>query len=287
MAVVPQEFGSGHTETKLRIVQKYLEAFTVALKKQGFRLIYVDAFAGSGASIPRSDAQQIRLIEADDIIDGSTRRALRVSPSFDEFLFIEKLGRNLESLAGLKEEFPDKNDRIVLLPGDANQKLREFATDLDKRNARAVVFIDPFGLSVEWDTIIALGQTEKVDLWYLVPTGGMSRQIKLDGTELEGAQLLDQLLGTTEWRMRVISNTTATDLFGNAVSSTSKIGGAGELSQFVQERLKTAFKGGVSKRALPLGRGGRHEFSLVFACANPSPKASLLALKLADAVLKA
>lgn len=287
MAVVPQEFGSGHTETKLRVVQKYLEAFTVALKKQGFRLIYVDAFAGSGASIPRSDAQQIRLIEADDIIDGSTRRALRVSPSFDQFIFIEKLGRNLESLAGLREEFPEKKEKILLLQGDANQKLRDFAANLDKQNARAVVFIDPFGLSLDWETISALGRTERVDLWYLVPAGGMSRQVKLDGTELEGAKLLDRVLGTSEWRARVISNTTATDLFGDPVSSTSKIGGAGELSQFVQERLETAFRGGVSKRALPLGRGGRHEFSLVFACANPSPRASSLALKLADAVLKA
>lgn len=287
MAVVPQEFGSGHTETKLRVVQKYLEAFTVALKKQGFRLIYVDAFAGSGASTPRSDSQQIRLIGADDIIDGSTRRALRVSPSFDQFIFIEKLGRNLESLAGLREEFPEKKNKIVLLQGDANQKLRDFAANLEKQNARAVVFIDPFGLSLDWDTISALGRTERVDLWYLVPAGGMSRQIKLDGTELEGAKLLDRVLGTSEWRARIISNTTATDLFGDPVSSTSKIGGAGELSQFVQERLATAFKGGVSKRALPLGRGGRHEFSLVFACANPSLKARSLALKLADDVLKA
>ncbi|WP_373487263.1 hypothetical protein [Blastomonas sp.] len=58
-----------------------------------------------------------------------------------------------------------------------------------------------------------------------------------------------------------------------------------QLTSFVQERLRTVFKGGVSDKALPLGRGGRHEFSLIFACANPSKKASSLALKLANAVL--
>ena len=284
MAVVPQEFGSGHTEAKLVTVEKYLKAFTTALAGK-FTLVYVDAFAGSGASVPKIDKQQIRLIETDDIIDGSTRRALRIAPSFDRFIFIEKLGKNLRSLQGLKDEFPEKQDRIEILPGDANSELKDFSAKLDRRNARAVVFIDPFGLSLDWETIAALGRTERVDLWYLVPSGGMSRQVKLDGTELESAQLLDKVLGTPDWRGRIIANTVTTDLFGDPVSSTSKIGGAVELAAFVQERLRTAFKGGVSDKALPLGRGGRHEFSLIFACANPSPKASILALRLADAVL--
>lgn len=284
MAVVPQEFGSGHTEAKLATVEKYLKAFTTALAGK-FTLVYVDAFAGSGASTPKTNKLQIRLIETDDIIDGSTRRALRIAPSFDRFIFIEKLGRNLKSLQGLKEEFPTQENRIEILPGDANEELQKFAIKLDKRNARAVVFIDPFGLSLDWETIAALGRTERVDLWYLVPAGGMSRQVKLDGTELEGAQLLDKVLGSPEWRGRIIANTVTTDLFGDPVSSTSKIGGAMELTGFVQERLRTVFKGGVSDKALPLGRGGRLEFSLIFACANPSPKASGLALRLADSVL--
>lgn len=284
MVVVPQEFGSGHTEAKLATVEKYLKAFTTALAGK-FRLVYVDAFAGSGASTPKTDKQQIRLIETDDIIDGSTRRALRIAPSFDRFIFIEKLGKNLKSLQGLKDEFPGQRDKIEILPGDANEELRKFAMKLDKRNARAVVFIDPFGLSLDWETIAALGRTERVDLWYLVPAGGMSRQVKLDGTELEGAQLLDKVLGTADWRGRIIANTVTTDLFGEPVSSTTKIGGALELTGFVQERLRTVFKGGVSDKALPLGRGGRLEFSLIFACANPSPKASGLALRLADSVL--
>ena len=284
MAVIPQEFGSGHTEAKLVTVEKYLKAFTTALSGK-FKLVYVDAFAGSGASVPKTDKQQIRLIETDDIIDGSTRRALRISPSFDRFIFIEKLGKNLKSLQGLKEEFPKKQNIIEILPGDANAELKNFAMKLDKRDARAVVFIDPFGLSLDWETIAALGRTERVDLWYLVPSGGMSRQIKLDGTELESAQLLDKVLGTADWRGRIIANTVTTDLFGDPISSTSKIGGAVELTEFVQERLRSVFKGGVSEKALPLGRGGRHEFSLIFACANPSPKASVLALRLADAVL--
>jgi three-Cys-motif partner protein len=285
MAVSPQEFGSAHTEAKLQAVEKYLNRFTTALKGK-FTLIYVDAFAGSGASIAKRDKNQMQLIETDDIVDGSARRALRTSPSFDQFLFIEKMARNVRSLEGLKDEFPEHAAIIKIVPGDANTELRDFATKLNRRDARAVVFIDPFGLSLEWDTIAALGNTQRVDLWYLVPTGGMSRQIKLDGSELESATLLDKVLGTPDWRGRIISSSISTDMFGMPVESTTKIGGAQELSDFVKERLSTVFAGGVSTKSLPLGRGGRHEFSLVFACANPSERASSLALRLADAVLK-
>src|SRR5258708_1866686 len=135
MAVVPQEFGNGHTEAKLVTVEKYLKAFTTALAGK-FTLFYVDAFAGSGASVPKADKHQIRLIETDDIIDGSTRRALRISPSFDRFIFIEKLRKNLKSLQGLKEEFPEQQAKIEIQPGDANSELQNFAAKLDRRNAR-------------------------------------------------------------------------------------------------------------------------------------------------------
>lgn len=284
MTIIPQEFGSGHTEAKLATVEKYLKAFTTALTGK-FELVYVDAFAGSGASVPKSDKKQFKLIETDDIIHGSTMRALNITPSFNRYVFIEKLSKNLRSLESVKTEYPEKADLIDILPGDANKHLAQFADKINRKNARAVVFIDPFGLSLSWETIALLGKTERVDLWYLVPSAGMSRQVKMDGVELDSAVLNDKVLGTPDWRGRIIDSVVTTDLFGQPVSSVAKIGGALELSAFVQERLATVFKGGVSRKALPLGRNGRHEFSLIFACANPSPRASALALKLADAVL--
>jgi three-Cys-motif partner protein len=83
----------------------------------------------------------------------------------------------LWSLESVKTEYPEKADLIEILPGDANEHLAEFADKLNRKNARAVVFIDPFGLSLSWETIALLGKTERVDLWYLVPSAGMSRQV--------------------------------------------------------------------------------------------------------------
>ncbi len=42
------EFGGPWTQKKLRILGLYLNAYTTALKNQRFRLVYIDAFAGSG-----------------------------------------------------------------------------------------------------------------------------------------------------------------------------------------------------------------------------------------------
>ena len=42
------QFGGPWTAEKLQILEGYLNAYTTALKKQDFRLIYVDAFAGAG-----------------------------------------------------------------------------------------------------------------------------------------------------------------------------------------------------------------------------------------------
>ena len=44
-----QEFGSVWTTAKLDAIEKYLNSYTMALKKQHFKLCYIDAFAGSGS----------------------------------------------------------------------------------------------------------------------------------------------------------------------------------------------------------------------------------------------
>lgn len=41
-------FGGNWTEQKLGILEAYLDSYTTALKNHGFRLVYIDAFAGSG-----------------------------------------------------------------------------------------------------------------------------------------------------------------------------------------------------------------------------------------------
>jgi hypothetical protein len=49
-----QAFGDVHTRRKLETVQSYLQAYVTALKFLDFDLLYIDACAGSGSSVPKA-----------------------------------------------------------------------------------------------------------------------------------------------------------------------------------------------------------------------------------------
>lgn len=159
-----QPFGGAHTRRKLDVVAKYLAAYVMVMKKQDFCLFYVDGFAGSGASTSKAEVERAEdpsLFPVTDVIEGSPVRALGVEPPFDHYVFIDKNRENVRSLAALHEQFP--NRAIEPVPGDANDALAEVCERLNAhRSNRAVVFLDPFGLSVRWATIELLAATRKV-----------------------------------------------------------------------------------------------------------------------------
>lgn len=289
-----QRFGSAHTERKLQLVAHYLQRFTTVLKNQPFETLYVDAFAGTGAWAAgklRDEAEVglPGLLDADTVAEGSALRALRIEPPFDRYVFIERSKRKSSALCEIGREFPALKNRIEVVTADANEALCDLCRRVNWRRTRSVVFLDPFGFQVEWKTVVALARTRAVDLWYLVPTGiGINRQITKDGRVLpEGGTRIDAMLGTSEWRSRWIKTETGSvDLFGQPETRNFKAGGIDEIAEFVLERLAGIFEGGVVRYGLPLGTKGRAMYTLVFACANPAPKARQLALRLAGAVLK-
>lgn len=288
MSEFQQGFGGEHTRRKLDVVAKYLSAYVTVMKKQRFRLFYVDGFAGSGGSTSKADLldRDPALFPTADMVEGSPLRALSIDPPFDKYLFIEKYKKNVKSLSEVCAKFPDRNYEVW--PGDANEKLRQFCEAIrTQKSDRAVVFLDPFGLSVEWKTICDLASTEKVDLWYLVPVDGMSRQIKNDGNFLPGAQRIDVLWGSQAWRAEAVRTVEMpNDLFGGVDRRLEKSAKAKQFSEMFRHHLSSVFKGGVAETVLPLGRGKRHDFSLMFACANPSRPAYEAAMRIANHILK-
>lgn len=96
---------------------------------------------------------------------------------------------------------------------------------------------------------------------------------------------MDEALGTTEWRKVVAVEQRMRGLFDEEVVISKKAVDIASFESIAKQRLSDAFGGRVLDRVLPLGRNGLHEFSLMFAWANPS-KPAQLAAKLAKAVLK-
>jgi three-Cys-motif partner protein len=88
---------------------------------------------------------------------------------------------------------------------------------------RAVVFLDPFGNQVAWDTIKEIAATKAIDLWYLFPAGlGVNRQIGKCGAAHESyhARSLDKLLGTFDWRTAFSSERVERTLFEQRTETT-------------------------------------------------------------------
>ena len=214
-------FGGDWTLKKLEILKRYLEAYTLVLKNQPFKTAYIDAFAGTGYRVQKSTDTEGLLFpdlaeEApQELLRGSARMALEVSPQFDSYIFIEKSPDRCKQLSDLQKQFPDYQERISIRQGDANEEIQRLCQPKWK-NHRAVLFLDPYGMAVEWKTIEKVAATHAIDLWLLFPLGiGVNRLLPRSGQIPESWRTrLNLFLGTEDWYENFYKIETATNLFG-------------------------------------------------------------------------
>ncbi len=69
----------------------------------------------------------------------------------------------------VEARYPDRMDRVRFHTGDVNDILPRLLERLSSKH-RAVVFVDPYGMQLEWRTLQAIAECPRVDLWLLVPT---------------------------------------------------------------------------------------------------------------------
>src|SRR5262249_49482322 len=146
-------FGGAWTERKLSVVRRYLERYAQALKNQSFQRVYVDAFAGTGDRVDkvRAATPLLDLPEFDAMAKGSARIAPEGEPPFHGYVFVKRAPRRASQLASLKSEYASRN--IEVKNADANDAIKELCREIDWRGTRGVVFLDPYGLQVTWDTL--------------------------------------------------------------------------------------------------------------------------------------
>jgi three-Cys-motif partner protein len=276
-------FGGPHTEKKLEAIEDYLTAYLQILSRTSLRTVYIDAFAGSGA-IPQGYGGDLfpSLDDAEALGEGSAIRALKLERKFDQYIFIDSKRKKLNELEAriAREVRPKPN--VTYIVGNAAEELVGLCTMLSRSNVRAVVFLDPFGSQVSWWTLEALAKTKHVDLWYLFPSGlCVNRQISSDGTfTLEQEGSLNRLFGPHDWKSRLLKKQQVVDLFGSR-EEFQKIANIDDITRYMIECLGTIFEGDVLKNWLPLGRGGAHWYSLIFAMANSSKSATKIGHRVA------
>ncbi len=284
--VAKNKFGAGHTKRKLAVLDKYLGVYTRMLHAK-FRLMYVDAFAGTDEILlSQSTAPLLPGIASEsEVVEGSAVRALANDPPFDEYVFIEKHKRKLDQLeAELRARFPDRIGLCRFVCADANDAIRKICNQTNWSETRAVIFLDPFGNQIAWETLASIAATKAADLWYLFPSGlGVYRQIPNSKKPLsQQAKSVTKILGSDEWLRLFTRETTSDDLFGNPRTETSKVGDVEAITVHAIDRLRSIFEGGVLDEWVRLGGKKVPWYSLLFACSNPSPAAKELAHKIAN-----
>lgn len=286
-----QVFGGNWTEEKLNRLRKYLVAYATIMNKYNFHYAYIDAFAGTGYRTLKEDETQTVTIfpdlvepESEKVFDGSARIALQIEPRFNKYIFIEKDENKIDELTKLKTEFAQLEDKIIIIKSDANIYLKERCSKNWKAH-RAVLFLDPYGMQVPWETIVSIAKTEAIDLWYLFPVGvAINRLLKKDGNIDESIRKrLDQTFGTTDWYEKFYQVREERDLFGN-YSITEKTADCKSIGQYFVERLETVFEGVAKNPLLLVNSRNTPLYLLCFASANK--KGAKTAIKIAQHILK-
>lgn len=294
-----QQFGGHWTEEKLAQLRKYLRAYMVLMTKNPraayFRKVYFDAFAGSGVRAEKpvtTETSDLPFVEGPDsetvaFLKGSAQVALETEPAFDQYIFVEKNPAYAANLERLRGSYPQLRDRIVIAPGDANDLLARWCRKTDWQKTRAVVFLDPYGMQVDWTTIEMIAKTRAIDLWILFPLGqGVNRLLTRQSPPPAGwADRLTRFFGNDEWRSRFYRQEEDRDLFGGTSSVVVKDADFDAIGSYFLERLRSVFTR-VAERTLPLRNSkGTPIFLLCFAAGNE--KGAPKAVKIADDIMEA
>ena len=281
--ISPQEFGGDWTQQKLQILDEYLTAycniFRANERARFFKTVYVDAFAGTGVIKQRAESNE----DETRLLAGSA--ALAIRHTFDQYLFIEKSAERVADLENLKRDSPAR-ERISICHGDANQKLLAFAESTDWKTHRAVVFLDPYGMQVEWETIRILGQTKAIDLSFLFPLGQAVMRLLIKGSEPppEWGACLDKIFGTSSWKEEFYITSIQGDFFEGDIIKTQRHADWRAVKNYLVNRLKTAFYSVHPKPAVLRNSKNVPIYLFCFAAANPV--GAKTALKIANHLLK-
>jgi three-Cys-motif partner protein len=258
----------------------------MALKKQSFDLIYIDAFAGAGRSKIRTvwtdaDEEDIQLIDdefmksEEQFIEGSPRRALGLENPFSHYYFFDADAGRAALLEGLQSDFPQR--KINVQVGDANGLIQKLVPSFSGRSTKGVAFLDPYGPHLDWQTVAALGATKNFEVIINFPLGmAINRLITRSGDIPDNWRTgLNGCFGNTDWEDLVYAE--QTDLFGDTMRH--KVDDAAQrLLNYYVGRLKDLFGHASSPSVVRNTRGVPIYYML---WAGPHP----LGYRIADYIL--
>jgi three-Cys-motif partner protein len=217
---------------KLNLLRKYLEAYVTVLRKQSWckGYEYIDGFAGTGKPKTRDEQRYV---------DGSPRVALEVPNPFTRYHFIEMSSWRIKKLEKLKKEFPGR--QIDIYPGDCNDVLRrKIVPGLPMASfKRAIAFLDPFGMELEWSTLKEVARAETIEVFLNFSVMAINRNVRLRRKEDISPLVRERMnrFWGTEWEAELYE--VQQTLFGTEIVRINQSGR--DLGHRFQNRLKEIF----------------------------------------------
>lgn len=209
-------WGGTWTEDKLDCFEKYVKAYLVIMNnnrdKYGWELFYFDGFAGCGDRQWEEEESKAlslfgeEMLSAEElhVYQGAAERVVQIEKEmrgFDYYYFVDRDESNLTKLE-MKLSAYETNGQKFFRPSDANGEIRKLAEYLsrpkyatpNKKIGKALCLLDPFGMSVKWDSIRSIAGPG-VDLWILVPTGSIVNRLIKNNGELRYPEKLEEFFG--------------------------------------------------------------------------------------------
>lgn len=292
-------FGGNWTQDKLQRLDKYLRAYTKIFhtnpRARYLTTTYVDAFASTGSiavgvkSLEKSSLPpELDEPEAQEFLKGSARIALEVEPAFNHYLFIERDAGRAKELETLKALYPSRSNSIQVENAEANKYLEGWFSTTDWSSNRAVLFLDPYGMQVEWSLLEAIAHTHAIDVWLLFPIGmGVNRLLTRNQLPPSAwAERITKTLGTSEWIQEFYPIKTEPTLFGD-IESQGKDTDFARIADYFVRRLKTLFPDGVAENPLLLRNSNNVPlYLLCFATGSQKDTARNAAKRIAQDILR-
>jgi three-Cys-motif partner protein len=182
------------SEIKLEIIKKYASAFTNIMKNQAWcqGYAYIDAFAGAGVHISRKTGE---------FVQGSPLNALEIENPFTEYHYIDIDKQKAETLKLLTQDKPN----IHIYPKDCNETLVKEVFPLLpwESKKRALCILDPYGLHLHWETILAAANLKTTEIFLNFPLMDMNRNVlhkDLTTASPDQMERMNSFCGTEEWQ---------------------------------------------------------------------------------------
>ncbi|MEO7028006.1 MAG: three-Cys-motif partner protein TcmP [Acidobacteriaceae bacterium] len=176
---------------KYRLLASYIHQFASGTKKSWEHRTFIDLYSGFGYSRVKNGL----------ILKGSPILALSARDPFNQYLFCEGDPTSLNILqTRVRRDYPMSN--VKFFTGDCNLKVDEMIGSVPRRNSLTLCFVDPYNLSIQFETLAKLA-ARRVDLLCLLALH-MDANRAYDIYMAQESSKVDSFLGTTEWKQAFI-----------------------------------------------------------------------------------